>query len=158
VAAGAVTVRTSRPRRQRGVTLIELVVTMAVVAMLAAIAINSYRQYTLRAGRSEAKVALLAAQANLERCFTRFNTYYTGTAGDCPTADVLNDDGLPTPEGRYLLTADPELDDGDTTYSLTATPIDGGGMTADAVCGSLTLTNANQRSVSGTGSVQECWR
>jgi type IV pilus assembly protein PilE len=141
------------PRRARGVTLIELVVTMAIVAILGTIAVSSYRQYTLRAGRSEAKVALLREQGNLEKCFTRFSTY---ASEDCPAFVSLTEDGVASSgDNRYLITG--EIDD--TTYTLSATPVAGNGQDSDTDCGTLTVTSANVRGISdGTGTVEECWR
>ena len=148
-------------RRQRGVTLIELMVVMVVVAILGSIALASYRAYVQRAGRAEAKAALLQQQNNLERCFTRFNRY-DPPAGNCLTADALQGAGLPSGDvGRYLVTgvfnAAP-FGPGNPPYVLTATPQAGGGMTDDAECLAFTLTATGQRGVTGTGTVQNCWR
>jgi type IV pilus assembly protein PilE len=142
-----------RRRSQRGVTLIELVVAMAVVAILGTIAVSSYRTYALRAGRAEAKVALLREQNNLERCFTRFNTY---ASDDCPAFTSLTGDGVPSSgDNRYTITGTVE----DTSYTLRADPVAGGGQADDATCGALTLTSTNVRGIDGgTGSVEDCWR
>jgi type IV pilus assembly protein PilE len=142
------------PRRQGGVTLIELMIVTVVVAILGSIAVASYRGYVQRAARSEAKAALLDAQADLERCFTRFNRYSSATAGDCVAADTLTT-GLPTPEGRYTITATFPTT---TTYTLTASQRVGGGVTDDAKCRTFTLTNVGARGSTGSASVAECWR
>ncbi len=79
-------------RKQRGVTLIELITVMVIVSILAAIAIPGYRQQMLRTNRTNAKTALTQTAQNLERCFTRTNTYVGCVA-------------LPftTPEGNYQI-------------------------------------------------------
>ena len=51
-------------RRQQGVTLLELMAVVMVIGVLGAIAIPSYRQYTMRAQRTEAKTALLQLATN----------------------------------------------------------------------------------------------
>lgn len=53
--------------RDRGVTLIELVVVAAVIAILATVAIPSYRNHLLRAHRTEARAALLALATAQEK-------------------------------------------------------------------------------------------
>ena len=145
------------PRRQRGVTLIELMVVMVVVSILASIAVGSYRQYTLRAGRAEAKAALLQQQNNLERCFTRFNRYDpTLPAGDqCVTLAADLATGIETEGRRYVITA-PTLTA--TTFELRADPRTGGGMTDDAKCTRFTVNQAGQRNSAGSATREECWR
>src|SRR5690606_32671312 len=63
------------PRRMAGVTLIELMIAVVVISILAMIAVPSYRQYTQRAHRTEAKTALLQLQSNQERWYLQNNTY-----------------------------------------------------------------------------------
>jgi type IV pilus assembly protein PilE len=59
----------------RGVTLIELMIVIIVVAVLASIAIPSYRQYVLRSHRTEAKAALMNVAAAQEKFYLQNNTY-----------------------------------------------------------------------------------
>lgn len=138
-------------RLQTGVTLLELITVVAVVAILSTIAITSYRAYAQRAGRSEAKAELLQQQNNLERCFTRFNAY---DAAECAAAANLAGAGIESAEGRYVVTGVIA----ETTYTLNATPLAGGGMTDDVRCGALSLASDNTRGIGGSGTVEDCWR
>lgn len=92
----------------RGFTLIELMIVVAVVAVLAAVAIPAYTQYVEQTRRADAQSALLNAAQNLERCFTRNNSYE-----NCP------DPAGPSPDGFYNITSDL----GETTFTLTATAV-----------------------------------
>lgn len=62
-------------RTARGFTLIELLVTVAIVAIVAAIATASYRQYIIRANRSDATVALLRLAAAQEKFYLQHGEY-----------------------------------------------------------------------------------
>jgi type IV pilus assembly protein PilE len=138
-------------RLQSGVTLVELITVVGIVAILSTIAVTSYRAYAQRAGRSEAKAALLQQQNNLERCFTRFNRY---DDAQCATATALEGAGVASAENRYLLNGVVDQ----TIYTLNAVPLAGGGMTDDTRCGTMTLASDNTRAISGTSTVAECWR
>lgn len=59
----------------RGFTLIELMITVAIVAILAAIAIPSYQDSVWKGKRAEAKAAILKALQAEERYYTQNNTY-----------------------------------------------------------------------------------
>jgi len=143
--------------RQRGFTLIELMITVAIVGILAGIAYPSYLQSVQKSRRADCEGALLGLAGVMERFFTTNNTYVgVGTAGDggntsgapanafypstCPI-----DGGTPS----YNLTIQSATT---TTYTLQATPING---QASDTCGTLTLTQANVKGSSGT--VATCW-
>lgn len=64
-------------RKQSGLTLIELMVTIAIVGILAAIAIPSYSYYTLTTKRSAAKSSLQQVRGLLEQYYTNDKVYTT---------------------------------------------------------------------------------
>ncbi len=60
---------------RRGFTLVETLVAMVVLALIVAVAVPSYREHTIRARRTDAKLSLLAAAAAQERHFLDANAY-----------------------------------------------------------------------------------
>jgi type IV pilus assembly protein PilE len=134
---------------QQGVTLIELITVVMIIGILAAIAMPSYRQYLIRANRSEGKAALLFYSSALERCFTRYGKYdydSTGAAG-CMTSFPQNSEN-----GLYQITAPTRAG---ATFTLTATPQ--GKQVGDTACGTLSVDQLNKRTIGGTKTVAECW-
>jgi type IV pilus assembly protein PilE len=134
--------------RQRGVTLMELLTVVTVLGILTSVSVPTYRQYVMRAQRTEAKSALMARAGALERCFTRFNAY---DDDDCEVAGSFPED---LAEGHYTITA-PTLAAG--TFTLNAVPK--GGQEDDVDCKTLTLDSRNQRGVTG-GAARDalyCW-
>jgi type IV pilus assembly protein PilE len=71
---------------QKGFTLIELMIALAIVAILATIAYPAYNDYVIRSRRAEAKSALVTASQFLERRFSTQNTYLTSTTNPTPFA------------------------------------------------------------------------
>jgi type IV pilus assembly protein PilE len=145
-----------RPARAsaRGVTLIELMVVIVVLAVLATIAVPSYRRYLLRSQRSEAKIALLQLQTAQEKHYLQNNVYTSNLTAASPAGL-----GLPaiSETGKYNISV-AGLGAGAQTYTATAAPRAGGGQTDDTKCASFTITDRGVRGVSGTGTVQECWK
>ena len=136
---------------QAGVTLMELMITVAIIGILASIAYPSYRAYVIRSNRADAKIGLQQAGQTLEGCFTRFHRY--DDAG-CDLATTLAGAGVKTPGGNYLVTIFFGVSPA-SAYTLTATPQ--GGQAADTKCMNFTITQANLHGVSGSGPVSECW-
>jgi type IV pilus assembly protein PilE len=62
-------------KRQSGFTLIELMITVVVIAILSAIALPSYQQYVVRARLTDAFSALSSAQAAAEQFWSNTHTY-----------------------------------------------------------------------------------
>ena len=69
-----------RPYKQSGFTLIEIMITVAIVGILAAVALPSYTSYVARGKRAEVRANMLEAAQFMERYYST-NFRYTATAG-----------------------------------------------------------------------------
>ena len=146
----------SNAARQRGVTLIELLTVVVVVAVLAAIAIPSYRIHVMRSRRSEATAALLQLQAAQEKFYLQQNRYTDNLAAPPPNGLGLTGRSA---NGAYDLSVALNTDPSHTgDQSYTATARAGGGQAADTQCASFTLTDAGLRGASGSAGIDTCWR
>ncbi|TLX80677.1 type IV pilin protein [Pseudomonas nicosulfuronedens] len=140
-------------RRVQGFTLIEMMVVVCILALLAGIAIPSYRQYVLRANRSEAQTLLRDAAAQQERYLAQYSKY-TDTATRLAFGYPLADGKRLSPHQLYELQA--EFIDGNArSYRLTA--LRRGAQASDSECGDFTLDHQGNRGTSA-GSVESCWR
>lgn len=144
--------------RQRGFTLIELVVTMAIVAILTAIAIPSYTAYIMRSNRSEARAQLLEIATWMERWRTERGRYdnpaSAGNPPPMPPFPIAYTQSPPPPSAaKYnIVVATPTA----VGYTITATAT--GMMTGD-ICTTLTINETGLRGfTTGGGGTQDiCW-
>jgi type IV pilus assembly protein PilE len=131
--------------RTRGVTLIELVIAIAVVAILAAIAFPSYQEQMRKTRRADGKAELMETAQQLERCYTRFSRY---NDGNCGVALPSN-----SSEGYYVVSATAITA---SAFTLDATPQ--ADQANDARCGVLRLTSTGQEGSQGQSTdANECW-
>jgi type IV pilus assembly protein PilE len=151
-----------------GFTLIELMIAMVVIAVLAGIAIPNYTAYVNRSKRSAAKAVLLDTANQLERNYTTFGCYNKTSVAVCQSQAAGSDFTLPNvvapTDGRASYNVSFAAL-ASQTFRLAATPCGTSGNCpagsdgfTDAECGVLSLTQAGQRAISGSGSVGTCWQ
>lgn len=127
----------------RGYTVLELLVVVAVAAILLMLAVPSYQRHVQRSHRADAIRSVLAVAACLER--SRAGTgHYDTTA--CST--VAHSE-------RYALAIEPPGETEAVRYRITANPLNDAGQDP---CGSLSLDQAGVRSISGSEDrLAACW-
>ena len=145
------------PAAMRGVTLIELMVVVAIVAVMFAVAFPAYDRYIVRTKRAVGQNVLVQV-ADRQQQFFMDNKRYAADLTDLGfTADpfIVADDGSSTvtgyPDAVYSVSLSNVTV---TSYTATAAPL-GGQLSRDTSCGSLSLTQAGAKGHSGSG--DNCW-
>lgn len=126
--------------KAKGFTLIELMITIAILAIIAAIAVPAYNNQVEKTRRADAVSGLTSTAQQLERCFTRTNSY----AGCLDPLTFNSDDEF------YQIVVAPT--GGGTGYNLTATAQ---GVQAGEACSPFTLDHLGNRGAASTS--DRCW-
>ncbi len=131
--------------KKAGFTLLELMIVVAIIAILASIAFTSYQNNIISSRRTDGRKELQRTATSLEKCRALNGTYTTNCS-------IINDASITSEEGFYTIAVTLTS----STYSLTASPVSGKSQANDAECTSLTLNNLGQKSGTGTDS-SKCW-
>ena len=134
--------------RQRGITLIELMIVVVVISILAAVAYPNYQEFVARAKRNEARAALLMLATNQERFYLNNNTF---------TADVTQLGFTSTDGGNTAITEN-------DYYVIDVTAADASNFTATATYrfGEPEVSRCQVFTINGRGAktstpYTDCW-
>lgn len=131
-------------KRKKGFSLIELMITVVVVGIVAAVAYPSYQQYLRRGARAEAQAQMMDIAARQGQFLIDNRAYAASVAA----LGVSIPSSVSTKYTIAIATvAAPP------TFTITATPVSGSSQASDT-CGTLTLNSAGAKAASGTGT---CW-
>jgi len=163
-------IKMNNKSRQQGFTLIELMITVAIIGILSSVAVPSYMSYVTKSKRTEAKTEVLRI-AQLQESYYVQNLSYakklngTGGLGFSSTwrnteteLYRINTQGLPT-------SCDGTNNSPCSGYRITAQPIVGNGQDNDEKCTRFRLDNTGKKGAKGTGGsgfynaavIKECW-
>ena len=137
----------------RGFTLIEVMVTVAIVGILAAVALPAYKEQISRGKRADVQAALIEDAGYMQRYYSANNTY----------SDASNPAALPVQQSPRdgtkaydisIVTAKTDA----KGFELQAVPVAGGSMANDK-CGEFHYDSLGQKTVTGSGqTTATCWR
>jgi type IV pilus assembly protein PilE len=123
--------------RLRGFSLLELMIVVAIAAILAALATSAYRPYVFRSHRADAREALMTIAHGEERWYATYNRY----TDDLGQFGYREGEPARSPYGYYELLL---VVEGDAAQGFTATAIPVHVQAGD-VCGSLSIDNRGKK-------------
>jgi len=148
--------------KSAGFTLVELMITIAILAVLMAIVVPNYQLQIQKSRRADAKATLMGEAQRLERCFTDNDTFL-----GCEASDY--NPPVPSYKGHYNISATITTVDGEGNeatasaitaggYTLTATAT--GDQANDTRCTSFSINELGQKiaaDTDGNDTSADCW-
>ncbi len=122
-------------------TLVELMITVVILGIIAAVAVPAYQQYLQNARRADARLALLQASNELEKFYSN-NLNYPASFAAIGVASV-------SPDGYYDLSYATVA----TGYTLTADARSDQPQSKDSHCAQFTLDSGGREG----GTHDDCW-
>jgi type IV pilus assembly protein PilE len=135
-----------------GFTLIELMITVAVVSILATVASAVYTNEVQKSRRTDARSALLDLAGREEKLFSITNAY-SATPSDMGYAAVGTPFPITVGSGYYQVSA--TIANPPVSYLITATAI--GSQVGDTQCATLSVDQTGAQTSTGTGTASMCW-
>jgi type IV pilus assembly protein PilE len=138
--------------RYSGMTLTELLIVLAIVAMLTIVSYPSFMQSVRKSNRTDAQTALTRASAGLERFFAVNSTYTTDTS---QLGLKIEGGAAYTDNGHYVVTVAAGATGIGSSYKITAKAKAGDMQVKDTGCVTLTLDSVGRRTPDPADS--RCW-
>lgn len=135
-------------RKQSGFTFIELMIVVAVLTIIAAIAIPSYRSHVVKSNRAAAEAFILSVANKQEQYMLDARSYASSLSALNMTA--------PSDVSKNYTVSITNVASAPPTYTIVATP-SGAQAAADAICGSVSVDQDGTKAITGTGTVGGCW-
>jgi type IV pilus assembly protein PilE len=142
-------------KKQKGFTLIELMIVVSVVAILSSIAYTSYQKSVMKSNRAEAKADLNLVAGRLQGCYSLYGSYVTSV---CNVYTQMNGSGVINSTGRGYYEID-LVSATTSAYTLEAVPIKTP-QTKDKECAKMQLAHTGARSAKNdvnNDSTSVCW-
>lgn len=147
-----------RRYKSGGFTLIELMVTVAIIGILMAIAISSYEFATIKSRRGAAQSCLTERAQFMERFYTT-NLAYVDSAGVAAPDPLLNCETDLAQSYSFSYSVTPTTA-APSKFTLQAVPKPGSRQAAkETVCATMSLDQAGTKVVTGTAGTdtKQCW-
>ncbi len=152
--------------RQRGFTLIEIMIAMTILGILAAIAYPAYTNQITRSNRATAKTALLELSQLQESYKADANRYATklDDLGATQIGYTIASDAILVPKEaktaeKAVYTIALTTDESGRSFSFTATPANIQSTREQnwGLCLTMSIASTGAKSSTGTGSTNDCW-
>jgi type IV pilus assembly protein PilE len=134
----------------KGFTLIELMITVAVVAILGSIAMASYTNQIQKSRRTDARSAVMDLAGREEKLFSTVNAY-SGTASDLG----YGGGAFPITIGSGYYSVNIAVPNPPISFVVTATAI--GSQAGDTKCATLSVDQLGSQTSTGTETAATCW-
>ena len=133
--------------KNAGFSLIEVLITIAILGILTAIVVPSHNHSTSKARRTDAKIALMESASSLEKCFVINNQY---NHASCTAFPGSGPDVVYSAEGHYKVVATNLTA---TSFTLTASPMDNSPQSSDSHCASFSISSSGAKNATNP----DCW-